>query len=133
MAANSNNELSGWTGWIGFASIMLLLAGFFHIMEGIVALFKEDVYIKTSSSAWVLDYSQWGWLHIFGGIIILLAAASLMQGHMFGRIFAVIVALVSAVANMAFIPIYPIWSLVILTVDVLIIWAVIVHGGELRD
>jgi hypothetical protein len=56
-----------------------------------------------------------------------------MSGNMYGRVFAVIIALLSAVANMAFVPVYPIWSLLIITVDILVIWAVTVHGGELKD
>src|SRR4029079_19151898 len=107
--AKRSSDMRGWVGWIGFASIMLMLAGFFHILAGIVALFKDDVFVTAHSNVWILDYSQWGWVHILGGALALLAAGSLASGNAFGRIFAVLVALASAVANMAFVPIYPIW------------------------
>jgi hypothetical protein len=131
--AKRNSEMTGWVGWIGFASLMLTLAGFFHILAGIVALFKDDVFVTAHSNVWVLDYSQWGWIHILGGILALLAAGSLASGQMFGRIFAVLVALASAVASMAFVPVYPIWSIMIVAVDILVIWAVIAHGTEVRE
>jgi hypothetical protein len=133
MANNTNQEVTGWTGWVAFASFMMLLLGFMHLLAGFVGLFKDDVYISTHNAVWLFDYSQWGWIHIIGGLLVLGAAGSLMQGRMFGRTVAVIIALISAVANMAFIPVYPFWSILMVTVCVLVIWAVTVHGDELRD
>jgi len=131
MAKQTNNE-SGWMGWIGFAAIMLALIGIFHMIMGFVALFQEDVYTVTTNAVWVFDYSQWGWIHIVGGLLAFLAAGSLVQGNMYGRVVAVLVAMASVVANMAFVPIYPIWSLMMVTVGVLVLWAVVVHGDELK-
>ena len=125
------NEVTGWAGWLVFASLMLFLTGIFHIIAGLVALFKETIYISSTNVTWILNYNQWGWTHIIGGAFILLAASSLLQGGLFGRVFAIIMALMSAVANMAFIPVYPIFSLLIITVDILVIWAATVHGKEL--
>jgi len=128
-----SSEPTGWVGWIGFAAFMLLLGGIFAIIAGIAALFKDTVFLQsTTGNAWVLDYTQWGWIHIILGFMAFLAAGSLAAGNVYGRIFAVIVALLSAVANMAFVPVYPIWSLLVITVDILVIWAVIVHGGEVK-
>src|SRR5687768_1574243 len=126
--ANKSNQVSGWVGWVGFASLMLIMAGVFHLIAGFVALFQEDVFLATSSALWVFDYSQWGWIHMIWGVITIAAAGSLMQGKAFGRSFAVVVAVLSAIANMAFVPVYPVWSLLIITIDVLVIWAVTVHG-----
>lgn len=127
----NEREVSGWVGWIGFASALLWLAGFFHLIAGFVALFKNDVYVSTARNVWILDYSAWGWIHIIGGLLAIVAASSLFRGGMFGRAVAVIFAMLSAIANMAFIPIYPIWSLIIITIDFLVLWAVIVHGREM--
>ena len=131
--AKNNNEISGWAGWIGFASIMLYLAGFFHIVAGFAALINDKVYVATKDALWVLNITQWGWVHIIGGILAIIAASSLMQGHGFGRTIAVIVALASAVLNMAFIPMYPVWSILIIVIDILVIYAVVAHGNELKD
>lgn len=130
---NSSYEVSGWVGWIGFASVMLYLAGLFHIIAGIAALVNDKFYVVTPQAVWAFDITQWGWIHILGGILAIVAAVSLMQGKGFGRTIAVVVALASAVVNMAFLPAYPIWSLLILAVDVLVIYAVVVHGSELKD
>lgn len=131
--AKNNKEVTGWVGWIGFASFMLMLAGFFHIIAGLTALFTDTVYLIGENNIWALDYTQWGWIHLLGGFLAVWAGNSLMRGGTYGRIIAVWVALGSAVANMLFIPIYPIWSLLIIAIDVLVIYAVIVHAGELKD
>jgi len=131
--AKNNNDATGWVGWIGFASLMMMLAGVFHIIAGFVALFQEDVYVAAPNALWVFDYSQWGWIHMLGGALALIAAGSLMQGKLFGRTMVILVAMFSAIANMAFVPVYPVWSLMIVTIDVLVIWAVAVHGNEMKD
>ena len=131
--AKNNNQVSGWVGWIGFASLMLYLAGFFHIVAGFAALINDKVYVATEEAVWVLNITQWGWVHIIGGILAIVAASSLMQGHGFGRTIAVIVALASAVLNMAFIPVYPVWSILIIVIDILVIYAVVSHGSEVKD
>ena len=131
--AKQTNEVSGWVGWVGFAAVMLALMGIFHMMAGFVALFQEDIYAVGPNAVWVFDYSQWGWVHILGGLLAFLAAGSLAAGHMYGRVIAVLVAMVSIVANMAFVPTYSTWSLMMVTVGILVLWAVTVHGGELRE
>lgn len=131
--AKQDTYISGWAGWIGFAAIMLSIVGIFHIIAGFVALFQPDVYTLTANGVWMLDYTQWGWIHIIGGLLAFTAAGSLVQGNMYGRIIAVIVAMASVVVNMAFVPVYPIWSIMMATVGVLIIWAVMIHGKELKE
>ena len=133
MAKKNNGEVTGWVGWVGFASFMLLLAGSFHMIAGFVALLKDEVYVVAEKNIWVLDYTQWGWIHVIGGLLAIIAAMSLLQGHMYGRIIAVIVAALSAIANMAFVPVYPVWSIMIIVIDILVIYAVTVHAGELRE
>jgi hypothetical protein len=127
-----HEEATGWVGWIGFAAAMLGLVGIFHMLAGFVALFQNDAYFLSNGAVWLFDSSQWGWIHIGGGLLALLAAGSLLRGNMFGRTVAVIVATLSAFANMAFMPIYPLWSIVILAIDVLVIYAVIAHGREMQ-
>ena len=132
--AKNNDVMSGWVGWVGFASFMLMLGGFFSGLAGFVALFKHDVvYHAATNTVWILSYTQWGWIHIFAGALAILAAGSLMAGHLYGRMFAVLIALISAFANMAFVPVYPFWSITIIVIDILVIYAVTVHGKELRQ
>lgn len=131
--AKENNSLSGWTGWIAFASIMLITMGIFHAIAGLVALFNNEVFVVGAENVWLLDYTSWGWAHIIWGLLGVWAGMSLVKGGMFGRIIAIFVAVTSAILNLAFVPIYPIWSIIIITIDVLVIYAVTVHGSEMKE
>lgn len=123
---------TGWVGWIFFAGMLMLVVGLFQTIAGFVALFQEEMYLVTSNNLLVFDYSQWGWVHLLWGLILMLSSFSLMAGQMWGRIFGVFLAVVSAIANFAFLPAYPVWSMIIIAMDVLIIYAITVHGRETR-
>ena len=125
---------TGWVGWVVFAGMMLIMLGSFHIIEGLVALFRDEVFLVSKGGLVLnLDYTAWGWAHIIGGAIAILVGACLLAGQMWARVVAVIVAMVSALTNLAFLPAYPIWSALMIAVDVLVIWALTVHGAEIKN
>jgi hypothetical protein len=126
-------EESPWVVWVQFASVMLILLGSFHAIEGLVGLFRDEVF-ATGRGGLVVDasYTTWGWAHIIWGVVAILVGASLLAGRMWARIAGVFVAFVSAIVNVGFLPAYPVWSVMMIGLDVLIIWAIMVHGGELR-
>lgn len=131
--ATSNQELSGWTGWVFFAGFMMILSGIFNAIAGLTALLRPTWYVVTSTHLLVFDYSAWGWIDLLLGLVILLAGFSTLHGSLWARIVGVILASFSAVAALASISAYPIWSIIIITIDVLVIFALTVHGGELKD
>ena len=127
-------EQTGWVGWIAFAGFMMVMLGTFHAIQGLVALFNDEYFLVGKSGLTLsLDFTTWGWIHIIGGIIIAGAGIGLFAGKMWARMVGVILAMVSAVVNVSFLAAYPIWSAMMIVVDVLVIWAITVHGGELKD
>jgi hypothetical protein len=125
---------TGWVGWVLFAGSMLVLLGCFHVIQGLVALLRDEVYAVTPSGLVVnADYTAWGWTHLIGGAIAILVGGCLLAGQMWARIVAVLVALLSAIVNVAFLPAYPVWSAIMIAVDILVIWAVTLHGSELKS
>ena len=128
-----NNNATGWTGWVAFAATMLILVGFFHVVTGLVGLFNNEVFIVGPENVWLVNYTTWGWAHILWGFLSVWAGSSLAKGNMFGRIVAVLVAVTSAMVSLAFVPVYPIWSILIITIDVLVLYAVTVHGKEMKE
>ncbi|GAA4759852.1 membrane protein [Nocardioides endophyticus] len=131
--AASGRVQTGWVGWIVFAGTMLMILGAFHIIQGLVALFRDEVYVVGPQGLVVnVDYTAWGWVHVIGGALAILTGACLLAGQLWARILAVVVAVVSALVNVAFLPAYPIWSTLMIALDVLVIWAVTVHGAEMK-
>jgi hypothetical protein len=126
--------MTAWVGWVAFAGIMMVMLGTFHVIDGLLALFNDDYFLVTQSGLAVsLDFTTWGWVHLIGGAVIIAAGFAVFTGQMWARVIGVIVALASAVVNIGFLSAYPVWSSIMILLDVLIIWALTVHGGELRD
>ncbi len=126
-------EMTGWVGWVAFAGFMMAILGTFHAIAGLVALFQDDYYQVGASQLVVnVDYTGWGWVHLIGGVIIVAAGVGLFSGRMWARIVAVALAMASAVVNVAFLAAFPLWAAIMIAFDVLVIWAVTVHGSELK-
>jgi hypothetical protein len=125
---------SAWVGWILFAGVMLILVGIFQAMAGLVALFDHNYYVVASGHLVVrLDYTGWGWVHLFLGLLAVIAGYGVMSGKLWARIYGIVLASVSAVANLAFLAADPVWAVIMITVDVLVIFSLAVHGSEARS
>lgn len=123
-------EVSGWVGWVYFAGALMFIRGFFEIFLGILALVKNDVYLVGPSNVVVFNFTAWGWINIVLGVILLTAAGSVISGRWWGRIIGSVMASFSLLASLAFLPAYPIWSIIAIIIDSCILYALLVRGGE---
>jgi hypothetical protein len=131
---NAPGGTSGWTGWVVFAGIMMVMLGIFHAIQGLVALFQDDYFLVAKSGLTLhIDYTAWGWIQLISGLIVFAAGLAVFVGQVWARSVGVLVAMLSAIVNVGFLAAYPIWSTIMIGLDVLVIWALIVHGGELRE
>jgi hypothetical protein len=117
-------------GFILFAGVMMIMAGIFQFLAGLVALSPSDFYVATPKYLLQFDAASWGWTHLLVGALVALAGFGVLAGQTWGRVAGIALAVLSAVANFAFIPYYPFWSLTIIALDVLVIWALAAHGPE---
>jgi uncharacterized membrane protein len=128
-----STDVTGWAGWVTFAGIMLILLGSFQTIEGLVAIFKDGYYLVGPEGLVVnVDYTTWGWTHLIIGILAILTGAGLLAGNTAARVAGVVLAALSAIVNLAFLAAYPVWSTIIIAVDVIVIYAIVVHGRELK-
>jgi hypothetical protein len=132
-AGPARPQTTGWVGWIVFAGVMMLILGMFHAFQGLIALFQHDYYLVAENGLTIhVNYTGWGWTHLIFGIVVLAAGAALLVGQTWARVVAVVLAVLSAVVNAGFLAAYPVWSAIMIAVDILVIWALTVHGGEMR-
>jgi hypothetical protein len=131
--ANYETERSGWTGWITFAAIMMIIAGSLNALYGLIAVINDEWVVWGNRANLYLDISEWGWTHLVIGLIVLFSGIGLFSGRMIARIIAIIVAGVSLIANFFFIPAYPLWAIAIVVIDLLVIWALTAHGSEMKN
>lgn len=118
------------TGFIIFAAVMMMMSGAFQALAGMVALFEDEFYVTTPNYLLQFDTTTWGWIHLLLGLLVVIAAFAILGGRIWGRVIGVILAALSALVNFAFIPYYPVWSLVVITLDVFVIWALTAHGRD---
>ncbi|GHC80113.1 DUF7144 family membrane protein [Streptomyces flavofungini] len=118
---------------VGFsvlAGSLMLLAGSYHALVGLVALIDDDFYVVTRNYTYEFDTSAWGWIHLLSGLIVAAAAFGVFTARVWGRAIGMILAGASAIESFFFIPYYPVWSIVIITLDVIVIWALAVYGRK---
>jgi hypothetical protein len=129
--AYRDNEPTGWTGWIAFAGVMLMIVGTLNAINGLIAIINDDWVVFTNNDAVSIDITGWGWIHLVLGVVVFLAGLGVFTGNVLARTVGVIVACISVIANFLWLPVYPIWSTIIIAVDVLVIWALTAHGAEM--
>jgi hypothetical protein len=80
-----------------------------------------------------VDYNVWGWVHLILGILAVATGFGLLAGNTAARVVGIVLAVVSAIVNLAFIAAYPVWSTIVIGVDIIVIYAIVVHGRELKS
>lgn len=123
--------LTKWIGWILFVGLIMIITGLLSLIQGLVALFDDDFYVVTPAGLPLnVDFSTWGWtLIVFGGLLIL-SGYFVMFGYAWARIIALVLTAVNAFINLTFLAAYPIWSILAISLDMIAIYALAVHGAE---
>jgi hypothetical protein len=133
MAQTRQPRVTGWIGWVLFAGIVMFTAGIFNVIEGLVALFNSDYFVVRPSGLLVhVDYAAWGWTLLLFGILLLFAGYGVLNGQTWARVTGVVVAVLNVLVHLAFIAAYPIWITLTIVLDVIVIYALVVHGREAR-
>jgi hypothetical protein len=118
-----------WIGWVLFAGLMTIMVGCVEALIGFCALLVDEWYLVGRDGLVVpLDYSVWGLLHIAIGVVFMATGYGVVTGRAWARVTGIVLAILSALVNMLFIPAYPAWSLIVIGFDVMTVYALAVHG-----
>jgi hypothetical protein len=115
-------------GWVAFAGAMLVLVGAFNVVVGLVALARSDVFVAAPSAVILFSVTGWGWVHLIAGVLLIVTGVGVFSGNAVARTAAVVLAGLNALAQLTFLPTYPIWAVVVIALDVVVIAAVLVQG-----
>jgi hypothetical protein len=127
-----SDDTSTWAkGWLLFAAVMLMMVGVFHAMAGLVALFDDTYYVVGREWIFEFDVTAWGWIHLIGGVLLVMSGFGIYSGNVAARTVGVIAAALSAIANFAWLPYQPVWSSIMIAVGIAVVWALTVHGRDL--
>jgi hypothetical protein len=122
--------VSGWAvAGITFAACMLTMIGVFQIIAGLTAIFDDQFFVVARNYTFDIDTTAWGWLHLILGVLLVITAFGLFARSAWAGVAAIMLAMLSAVLNFFFIPYYPVWSIVVIALDVWVIWALTRPGA----
>ncbi|MGA8044833.1 MAG: hypothetical protein WCA30_01065 [Dermatophilaceae bacterium] len=121
---------AGAVGLIVFAATVMIIGGVMQALQGLVALFNDTFYVVGEEYLFQFDVTTWGWIHLLLGIVVAVAGFSLLQGATWARVVAIVVASVSILANFVWMPYYPLWSIIIISLGIAVIWALSMHGRD---
>ncbi|MFD7641095.1 hypothetical protein ACFV4P_10630 [Kitasatospora sp. NPDC059795] len=111
------------SGTVLFAGVLMLVSGLLEVFRGIMAIAEDAVFVSTPRYVFRFDLTSWGWIHLVVGALLALTGLFVIKGMFWARIAGVLFAAVSLVDNFLDIPSYPLWSLVLIALDVFVIWA----------
>lgn len=121
-----------WTGWIAFAAVMISVVGLYNLLTGLAAATSDDVYVTTPGLVILLDVTTWGWIHAVWGALLLVTGVATLLGKAWGRYAALGLVTVNMVTQLVLLPAYPFFAVVTIALEVLVVWAIVVHGEELE-
>lgn len=112
-----------WSGWILFAGIMMMLIGAYNLLQGLAAIFSDDYFLVGEEELLVFDFTAWGWIMLLWGVALVLAGFGLVTGKEWSRWTGIAVVGLNAVAQAAFLSAFPLWSILVVALCVLVIFA----------
>lgn len=110
-------------GFTALAATLMILGGLWEFFVGITGVIKQTFYIAVPNYTFNMSIHAWGWTHVIIGAVVFATGVCLLLGMMWARVVGVALAVISGLANFLFLPHYPIWSIIVIALDVFIIWA----------
>jgi hypothetical protein len=127
----TREPVSGWTvGFAYFAGAIMILIGIFHVFAGIAAIAEDEFFVIGRDYTYDVDVTAWGWIHLIGGLIVVAAGIGIYSGAVWARTVGIVLAGLSAIGNFFFIPYYPVWAVLIIALDIMVILALTAFTRE---
>jgi hypothetical protein len=123
---------SAWTGWVGFAAIMLMIIGSITFFEGLVAIVRDGYYVVRGDQVLLFDLTGWGWIMLFWGIILFIGGLGLAAKNEAARWFSIFAVGLNLLAQLGFLgnTQYPLWTLVVIALEITVLYALTARWGE---
>jgi hypothetical protein len=124
---------NAWAGWIAFAATMLLIISGINIFQGIVALIDDERVVATADKFVLVDLTSWGWTVLLWGLLMFAVGLGLFAGMTWARVVGIIVVGLHAIAQVAWLGAYPVWSLLMIALDTIVLFALTARWSVARD
>ncbi|MFI2754043.1 hypothetical protein ACGIF2_11470 [Cellulomonas sp. P22] len=126
-------RVTAWVGWVWFAAALLFTVGVFGVIAGLVAVFNPNTVVAaTGEGVAIIDVSTWGWVHLVIGVLVALTGLALFGGAAWARLVAIVLIVLNMLVQFVALPSTPWWSITAIILSLVVLWALVVHGGEAR-
>jgi hypothetical protein len=134
MSTTEAQKTSGWVRMASFGAAILVIVGLFNVIQGVAAIVGPDTYfVAVAGQLLLFDVAGWGWWNIIVGAALVFVGLLVARGVTWARIVAVVLVGINALGQLILVPAQPWWSLIVIALDVVIIYALLAHGRELHD
>jgi hypothetical protein len=116
-------------GWVAFAGVMLIIVGTLNFIGGIAAIDDANFYVGAAQYQFG-DLNTWGWVILLTGSVQFLAGLGIFVRNAFARWLGILFASLNMIAQFLFFPAQPLWALMLIAIDTLIIYGLIAYGGH---
>jgi hypothetical protein len=121
------------SGWAVFVAVVLFMNGVFGFIWGLGAVLNDKVVTVGGQGVLIADFTTWGWVHLLLGVFMGLTAGGLLTGQSWARWAAVMFAVLNAMAQVAAFSAFPLYSLSVLAIDVVVIYQLTAKYVPARD
>ena len=111
------------SGWYPFAGTILILIGGINLLQGLIAIFKDDYFAVTKGGLLFLDFAAWGWFWLIVGVLDILVGFAILAARTWGRVVGIILLMLNVIVQFAFMAAFPIWSIAAIALNITIIFA----------
>jgi hypothetical protein len=121
-------------GWVRFAGVIMVVIGGFGVIEGFVALLMPNYFVTAGGAVLAINLAAWGWLHILIAVLVLATGFALLgNAPGWARTVGTVLVAINMIVQLAWLPAYPIWSIIALVLDVLVLYALVATWGQRTD
>ncbi|MFG2006275.1 hypothetical protein ACGFNU_44720 [Spirillospora sp. NPDC048911] len=133
-AEPEREPVSGWAvGFAVFGGVTMALIGTFQAIQGFAALLKDEFFVVTKNYVYDIDVTVWGWIHLILGIVVTVVGFMVLTGALWARVLGIGLVAVNMISQFLFMPYYPVWSIIMIALDALVIWALCVYDRSAAE
>jgi len=120
-------------GFVVFAGALLMVIGLINVFQGFVALFSDERLVLTPSKLILVDTTGLGWILLISGLLLMAVGAGMLAAQTWARIAAIVLVCLHAVLQVLSIGAYPVWSLLMIGLDVVVLYALTARWSDVRE
>lgn len=130
VAVKVSKSTSSVSGWMSFASTIMLLYATVLVIAGFLGIFNGELSFRSGEELLIFNSVAWGWIHLIMGIVFAVTGIGLIRRMDWALMSAVLLVFVAILLHMLILVVYPGWAAIFLIFDALLLYSLMVSGGK---